>query len=70
LEIYRKFYEVALPLTQLTRKGQAYVWIVHCEESFQKLKMRPTTSFVNLGKDKKDCKKDYNDAPYKELRLS
>ncbi|XP_058776254.1 uncharacterized mitochondrial protein AtMg00860-like [Vicia villosa] len=58
---YRIFIEVfsklAFSLTQLTRKGQAYVWDVKCEESFQKLKRRltlapvlvlssPTESFV------------------------
>ena len=44
---------MALPLTQLTRKGQAYVWDVACEESFVELKKRLTTAPVlilpNLG---------------------
>ena len=35
---YRRFIEgfskLALPLTQLTRKGQAYVWDAKCEKSF------------------------------------
>jgi hypothetical protein len=39
---YRRFIEgfsrIALPLTQLTRKGQAYIWNKTCEESFQELK--------------------------------
>ena len=32
-----------LPLTQLTRKGQAYVWDAKCEKSFQELKNRLTS---------------------------
>lgn len=35
---YRKFIKgfsnLALPLTQMTQKRQAYVWDVHCEENF------------------------------------
>jgi len=35
---YRRFIEgfskVALPLTQLTKKGQAFVWTEKCENSF------------------------------------
>jgi hypothetical protein len=41
---YRRFIEgfakLALPLTQLTRKGKAFVWDCNCEESFQELKKR------------------------------
>ena len=41
---YRKFIEgfskLALRLTQLTQKGQAYVWDVVCEKSFVELKKR------------------------------
>jgi len=41
---YRRFIEgfskLALPLTQLTRKGQAYVWDSECENSFLELKKR------------------------------
>ena len=29
------FLKLVLPLTQLTRKGQTFVWDVQCEESFQ-----------------------------------
>lgn len=36
---YKRFIEgfskLSLPLTQLTQNGQAYVWSVQCEESFQ-----------------------------------
>ncbi|MCI78419.1 RNA-directed DNA polymerase (Reverse transcriptase), partial [Trifolium medium] len=39
---YRRFIEgfskLALPLTQLTRKDQAFVWDENCEKSFQELK--------------------------------
>jgi hypothetical protein len=41
---YRNFIEgfskLAFSLTQLTRKGQAYVWDVHCERSFKELKKK------------------------------
>ncbi|XP_058740934.1 uncharacterized protein LOC131613264 [Vicia villosa] len=47
---YRRFIEgfsnLALPLTQLTRKGQSFVWDVTCEESFRELKKRLTTALV------------------------
>ena len=43
---YRRFIEgfskLALPLTQLTWKGQTYVWNAKCEKSFQELKKRLT----------------------------
>ncbi|KAK2389947.1 hypothetical protein P8452_27647 [Trifolium repens] len=45
---YRRFIEgfskLALPLTQLTRKDQAFVWSVECEKSFQERKRRLTTT--------------------------
>jgi len=47
---YRRFIEgfskLALPLKQLTRKGQAYVWDVKGEKSFQELKKGLTTTPV------------------------
>jgi hypothetical protein len=47
---YRRFIEgfsrLALPLTQLTRKGHAFVWNKICEESFQALKQRLTSAPV------------------------
>ncbi|KAK2452021.1 putative mitochondrial protein [Trifolium repens] len=47
---YRRFIEgfskLALPLTQLTRKGQAFVWDSLCEKSFQELKKRLTSAPV------------------------
>ena len=45
---YRRFIEgfsmLAFPLTQLTRKGLAYVWDAKCEKSFQELKKRLTSA--------------------------
>ncbi|WJX78131.1 hypothetical protein P8452_61384 [Trifolium repens] len=45
---YRRFIEgfskIALPMTQLTRKGKTFEWTQECEESFQKLKERLTSS--------------------------
>lgn len=45
---YHKFIEdfskLAMPLTQLTRKGQACMWDSSCEESFIELKKKLTTA--------------------------
>jgi len=35
-----------MALTQLTKKGQAFMWIEKCENSFKELKKRLTTSPV------------------------
>ncbi|XP_050896817.1 uncharacterized mitochondrial protein AtMg00860-like [Lathyrus oleraceus] len=47
---YRRFMEgfskLELSLTQLTKKSQAYVWVVKCEKSFQDLKKRLTSAIV------------------------
>jgi len=47
---YQRFIEgfskLALPLMQLTRKGQAYVWDAKCEKSFRELKKRLTLASV------------------------
>ena len=47
---YQRFIEgfskLAFPLTQLTRKGQAYVWDAKCKKSFQELKKRLTSAPV------------------------
>lgn len=40
------FSKLGLPLTQLTRKGQDFVWDIQCEESFQELKRKLTTAPV------------------------
>ncbi|XP_027186190.1 uncharacterized mitochondrial protein AtMg00860-like [Cicer arietinum] len=39
----RKFSQIALPLTRLTRKDQPYVWDQKCEKTFQTLKTNLTT---------------------------
>ncbi|CAJ2645092.1 unnamed protein product [Trifolium pratense] len=63
---YRRFIEgfskLALPLTQLTRKDQAFVWDVKCEESFQELKKRLTTAPVLILPDAKESFVVYCDA--------
>ena len=47
---FRRFIEgfsnLALSLTQLTRKSQAFVWDAACEESFEELKKKLTTAPV------------------------
>jgi hypothetical protein len=47
---YQRFIEgfslIATPLTQLTRKNKKWVWSEECEESFQELKRRLTTTPV------------------------
>ena len=37
---------LALPLTELTRKGISFVWDDNCEQSFQELKIRLTSTLV------------------------
>ncbi|CAJ2642459.1 unnamed protein product [Trifolium pratense] len=63
---YRRFIEgfskLALPLTQLTRKDQAFVWDGKCEESFQELKKRLTTAPVLILPDAKESFVVYCDA--------
>ncbi|MCI43065.1 retrotransposon protein, partial [Trifolium medium] len=55
---YRRFIEgfskLVLPLTQLTRKDQAFVWDEKCEKSFQELKRRLTTAPVLILPDAKE----------------
>ncbi|CAJ2634448.1 unnamed protein product [Trifolium pratense] len=63
---YRRFIEgfskLALPLTKLTRKDQAFVWDGNCEESFQELKRRLTTAPVLILPDAKESFVVYCDA--------
>ena len=63
---YRRFIEgfsrIALPLTRLTRKGQPFVWTSKCEESFQDLKHRLTTSPVLVLPDPNEPFEIYCDA--------
>ncbi|MCI17029.1 RNA-directed DNA polymerase (Reverse transcriptase), partial [Trifolium medium] len=63
---YRRFIEgfskLAMPLTQLTRKNQPFVWNKDCEESFQELKRRLTTAPVLILPDAKEPFEVYCDA--------
>ena len=42
----KDFSKLASPLTRLTRKGGKFLWSETCEKSFQKLKVRLTTTLV------------------------
>nr|KYP63406.1 Retrotransposable element Tf2 [Cajanus cajan] len=46
LRFIEGFSRIVMPLTQLTRKDQPFVWTDACEQSFQELKRRLTTSPV------------------------
>jgi len=63
---YRRFIEgfskYALPLTQLTRKGQTYVWDSKCENSFLELKKRLTLAPVLILPNPKESFVVYCDA--------
>ncbi|GAU45527.1 hypothetical protein TSUD_400740 [Trifolium subterraneum] len=63
---YRRFIEgfskMALPLTLLTRKDQAFVWDEKCEKSFQELKKKLTTVPVLILPDAKESFVVYCDA--------
>ncbi|MCI12267.1 retrotransposon protein, partial [Trifolium medium] len=63
---YRRFIEgfskLAMPLTQLTRKNQPFVWHKNCEESFQELKRRLMTAPVLVLSDAKEPFEVYCDA--------
>ncbi|GAU41290.1 hypothetical protein TSUD_374150 [Trifolium subterraneum] len=63
---YRRFIEgfskMALPLTLLTRKDQAFVWDEKCEKSFQELKKKLTTASVLILPDAKESFVVYCDA--------
>jgi len=63
---YRRFIEgfskLALPLMQLTRKGQAYVWDSKCENSFLELKKRLTSAPVLISPNPKESFVVYCDA--------
>ncbi|GAU50683.1 hypothetical protein TSUD_410390 [Trifolium subterraneum] len=63
---YRRFIEgfskMALPLTLLTRKDQAFVWDEKCEKRFQELKKKLTTATVLILPDAKESFVVYCDA--------
>lgn len=46
LRFIEGFSRLALLLTQLTRKGQTFVWNALCEESFQEIKKKLTSASV------------------------
>jgi len=56
------FSKLALSLTQLTRKGQAYVWDAKYEKSFQELKKRLTSAPVLILPNPKESFVVYCDA--------
>ncbi|MCI78024.1 PIF1-like helicase, partial [Trifolium medium] len=56
------FSKLAMPLTQLTRKNQAFVSDKKCEESFLELKKRLTTALVLVLPDAKEAFEVYCDA--------
>ncbi|MCH82353.1 retrotransposon protein, partial [Trifolium medium] len=68
---YRRFIErfskLALPLTQLTRKDQAFVWDDQCEKSFQELKRRLTSAPVLILPNPKESFVVYYDASKMDL---
>ena len=51
---YRKFVEgfssIAKPITQLLKKDKKFEWTQKCEDSFQELKKRLTTSPIQIGR--------------------
>jgi len=53
---------LALSLTQLTRKGQAYVWDAKCEKIFLELKKRLTSAPVLILPNPKESFIVYCDA--------
>jgi len=63
---YRRFIKgfskLALPLTKLTHKGQAFVWDTQCEHSFQTLKKKLTTVQVLVLPNLREPFKVYCDA--------
>ena len=44
IRFVEKFSRIACPITRLTRKGVNFDWDDKCEESFQELKVRLTTT--------------------------
>ncbi|XP_016205923.1 uncharacterized protein LOC107646239 [Arachis ipaensis] len=61
------FSQLALPLTQLTRKEVPFVWTNECEESFKTLKERLTTAPLLILPDPEGPFKVFCDASLKGL---
>ena len=68
---YRRFIkgfsQIAMPLTRLTRKGQTLEWNEKCENSFQELKVRLTSSPILTIPDPTESFTIYSDASKKGL---
>jgi len=62
LRFIEGFSKLALPLTHLTRKGQAYVWDAKCEKSFQELEKRLTSAPLLILRNPKESFVVYCDA--------
>lgn len=68
---YRRFIkgfsEIALPLTRLTIKNQPFIWDNRCEECFQELKVRLTSTPVLIIPNPQEPFVVYTDASLKGL---
>src|SRR4051812_47203636 len=68
---YRRFIEgfskLALPLTQLTCKGKAFIWDIVCERNFEELKRRLTSAPVLVLPDPEEPFVVYCDASHMGL---
>jgi len=68
---HRRFIEgfsnIVAPLTRLTRKNQAFAWTEKCEDSFQLMKKKLTTSPVLVLPQPKEPQEVYCDASYQGL---
>ncbi|XP_027342684.1 uncharacterized protein LOC113855296 [Abrus precatorius] len=61
------FAKIAAPLTQLTRRDQPFVWTKECEQSFNELKQRLTSSPMLILPDTSWSFEVYCDASYQGL---
>ena len=70
-DYYRRFIkgfsQIAMPLTNLTKKNQPYVWSEECEAAFQDLKTKLTTAPVLVIPDPTQTFTLYTDASKKGL---
>ncbi|XP_057733959.1 uncharacterized mitochondrial protein AtMg00860-like [Arachis stenosperma] len=63
----KRFSQLTLPLTKLTRKDTPFIWTPECEESFQALKHRLTTAPVLVLPEPNEPFEVYCDASLKGL---
>ncbi|XP_016195802.1 uncharacterized protein LOC107636841 [Arachis ipaensis] len=61
------FFQIALPMTKLTRKEAPFIWTSECEESFQTLKQRLTSAPVLILPEPHEPFEVYCDASLKGL---